>query len=68
MMITSTELPGHFVSRTGFLKPAQRTKQRNQTFRFGVSNVLIVVQKYIGDWRHDPVPAELPAKNPRRSR
>jgi hypothetical protein len=38
MMTTSSELPGHFVGRTGFLKPDRRTKQRNQTFRFGVIN------------------------------
>jgi PilZ domain len=35
-MTTSTELPGHFVSRSGFLRIDQRTKQRYQTFKIGV--------------------------------
>src|SRR6266702_5881882 len=36
MMTANTELPGHFLSRTGFLTADRRTKQRNPTFKFGV--------------------------------
>jgi PilZ domain len=35
-MIDSSELPGHFVSRNGFVRADRRTKQRNQTFKFGI--------------------------------
>jgi PilZ domain len=35
-MTTNIELPGHFLSRSGFLKADRRTKRRNQTFKFGV--------------------------------
>jgi hypothetical protein len=33
---TNIELPGHFLNRSGFLRADRRTKQRNQTFKFGV--------------------------------
>jgi hypothetical protein len=35
-MTTNIELPGHFLSRSGFLRADRRTKQRNQTFKFGM--------------------------------
>jgi PilZ domain-containing protein len=35
-MTFSNELPGHFVNRRGFVETDRRTKQRNQTFKFGV--------------------------------
>jgi PilZ domain len=36
MMTANIELPGHFLSRGGFLRADRRTKQRNPTFKFGV--------------------------------
>ena len=33
MMTASTELPGHFVNRSGFLQADQRSRSRKQTFR-----------------------------------
>jgi hypothetical protein len=36
MMTDTSELPGHFVSRSGFLRADRRTKQRNPTFKFGI--------------------------------
>lgn len=35
-MTTSTELPGHFINRRGFIDVDRRNKQRNPTFKFGV--------------------------------
>src|ERR1700730_18324243 len=35
-MTTNIELPGHFLSRGGFLGADRRIKQRNPTFKFGV--------------------------------
>ena len=35
-MTASTELPGHFVDRSGFLRPDQRSEHRKQTFKFGI--------------------------------
>jgi hypothetical protein len=35
-MTFSSELPGHFVNRRGFVQADQRTKRRNQTFKFGI--------------------------------
>lgn len=36
MMTTNTELPGHFVNRSGFVRADQRSKHRKQTFKFGI--------------------------------
>jgi hypothetical protein len=36
MMNATTQIPGHFVSRSGFLRADRRAKQRSQTFKFGV--------------------------------
>jgi hypothetical protein len=36
MMTATTELPGHFVDRSGFLRPDQRSEHRKQTFKFGI--------------------------------
>jgi hypothetical protein len=36
MMTATTELPGHFVNRSGFLQADQRSKHRKQTFKFGI--------------------------------
>jgi len=36
MMTANTELPGHFVNRSGFLRVDQRSKLRKQTFKFGI--------------------------------
>ena len=36
MMTDASELPGHFVSRSGFLRADRRTKQRTRTFKFGI--------------------------------
>jgi hypothetical protein len=36
MMTASTELPGHFVNRSGFLQADRRAKHRKQTFKFGI--------------------------------
>jgi hypothetical protein len=36
MMTASTELPGYFVNRSGFLQADQRAKHRKQTFKFGI--------------------------------
>ena len=35
-MTASTELPGYFVNRSGFLQADQRGKHRKQTFKFGI--------------------------------
>jgi hypothetical protein len=36
MMTASTQLPGYFVNRSGFLQADQRGKHRKQTFKFGI--------------------------------
>jgi hypothetical protein len=36
MMTASSELPGHFVNRSGFLQADRRGKHRKQTFKFGI--------------------------------
>ena len=36
MMSGGSELPGHFVSRTGFIRVDQRAKQRDPTFKFAI--------------------------------
>jgi hypothetical protein len=36
MMTASSELPGHFVNRSGFLQADQRSKPRKPTFKFGI--------------------------------
>lgn len=36
MMTASTELPGYFVNRSGFLQADRRGKHRKQTFKFGI--------------------------------
>jgi hypothetical protein len=36
MISASTESPGHFLNRRGFVKVDRRTKQRNPTFKSGV--------------------------------
>jgi hypothetical protein len=36
MMAATTELPGHFLNRRGFLNVDQRTKRRTPTFKFGI--------------------------------
>jgi len=36
MMTTNIALPGHFLSRSGFLTADRRTKKRNPTFKFGI--------------------------------
>lgn len=35
-MTANTELPGHFVNRSGFLRVDQRGKPRKPTFKFGI--------------------------------
>jgi len=34
--MTASELPGHFVNRSGFLRADQRSQHRKPTFRFGI--------------------------------
>lgn len=35
-MTVSSDLPGHFINRRGFVKADRRTKQRNPAFKFGI--------------------------------
>ena len=35
-MAAATELPGHFVNRSGFLQADRRSKHRKQIFKFGI--------------------------------
>jgi hypothetical protein len=35
-MTISSDLPGHFINRRGFVKADRRTKQRNPAFKFGI--------------------------------
>ncbi len=35
-MTATTALPGHFLSRTGFLRADRRTNSRHRTFKFGI--------------------------------
>jgi hypothetical protein len=36
MMTSTSDLPGHFVNRSGFLQADQRSKHRKSTFKFGI--------------------------------